>query len=106
MQTCVMNIYTVTQLASCRPICIHHNTLFLGSFRILNNNTKGKAQKCIILNVIISIVYSDVVIETIHNYQSLFKHIVCLLPLPVMPICRGLMRVVGGSKMAADSITA
>ena len=53
-----------------------------------NNNTKGKTQKIIILNIIIFIVYSDVVIESIHNYQSLFKHIFCLLPLHVMPICR------------------
>ena len=102
MQTCVMNIYTVTQLASCRPIYTRH----IIRAHLLNNNAKGKTQKCIILNIIIFIVLSDVVIESIHNYQSLFKHIFCILPLPVMPICRGLMRVVGGSKMAADSITA
>ena len=99
-----MNIYTVTQLASCRPICTHH--IIRAHLEYETIIPKAKPKKIIILNIILFIVYSDVVIESRPNYQSLFKHIFCLLSLPVVPICRGLMRVVGGSKMAADSITA
>ena len=53
--------------------------------------------------LIMSIVDSGTCIESKHNYYQ-----TCHLPtaLPAMAVCRGLMRVVGLSKMAADSITA